>query len=104
MYSEYYNLYRPPSVLISTEYGNHTNNLVLKQPELGQFPRKKNNIYGVYDSFIWGKCINSEIYKRSINKIGSKLYSKYILRGEDFIITFVLSYALPIFKRTIFII
>lgn len=90
MYSEYYNLYRPPSVLISTEYGNHTNNLVLKQPELGQFPRKKNNIYGVYDSFIWGKCINSEIYKRSINKIGSKLYSKYILRGEDFIITFVL--------------
>jgi glycosyltransferase involved in cell wall biosynthesis len=90
MYSEYYNLYRPPSVLISTEYGNHTHNLVLKQPELGQFPRKKNNIYGVYDSFIWGKCINSEIYKKSINKIGSRLYSKYILRGEDFIITFVL--------------
>ena len=30
--------------------------------------------------------IISEIYKISINKIGSRLYSKYILRGEDFII------------------
>ena len=90
MYSEYYKLNVPPNKLISTEYGNHTHNLILTQPELGQFPRKKNNTYGVYDSFVWAKCIKSKIYKESINKIGEKLYSKRILRGEDYIMTFVL--------------
>ena len=89
-YAEYFNLTIPPDKLISTEFGNHTHNLIIKQPELGQFPRKKNNTYGVYDCFVWGKCINKNIYKESINLVGRKLYSKYILRGEDFIMTFVL--------------
>ena len=89
-YAEYYNLMIPPNELISTEFANHTHNLILKQPELGQFPRKKNNTYGVYDCFLWAKCIETKTYKRSINQIGKEIYSKFILRGEDFIMTFVL--------------
>jgi glycosyltransferase involved in cell wall biosynthesis len=89
-YAEYYNLRIPPKNLISTEFGNHSHNLILNQPELGQFPRKKNNTYGVFDCFVWAKCIKTKIYKKSINKIGNKIYSKFILRGEDFIMTFVL--------------
>ena len=89
-YAEYYNLIVPPNKFVSTEFGNHTHNLVLKQPELAQFPRKKNNTYGVFDCFLWAKCIKAKIYKKSINKIGKEIYSKFILRGEDFIMTFVL--------------
>ena len=89
-YAEYYDLKIPPNKLITSEFGNHTHNLILYQPELGDYPRKKNNTYGVFDCYIWGKCIITSLYKESINKIGKKIYSKYILRGEDFIITFVL--------------
>lgn len=89
-YAEFYHPKIPPIKLLTSEFGNHTDNLVLFQPELSQFPRKKNNIYGVYDCYIWAKCINSNLYKTTINKIGIKTYSKYILRGEDFIVTFVL--------------
>ena len=90
MYAEYYKFNKPPNRLISTEFGNHSHNLILNQPELSQFPRKKNNTYGVYDSFLWAKCINLTIYKNCINQIGYKIYSKFILRGEDLIMTFVL--------------
>ena len=89
-YAEYFNPKNPPHKLISSEFGNHSHNLILYQPELGLFSRKKNNTYGVFDCYIWAKCIKTEIYKKSINKIGIELYSKFILRGEDFIITFVL--------------
>lgn len=89
-YAEFRDLNIPPNKFITSEFGNHTHNLVLYQPELGQFPRYKNKTYGVYDCYIWAKCINSTVYKYSINKIGPKIYSKFILRGEDFILTFVL--------------
>ena len=90
MYSEYYKFNKPPNKLISTEFGNHSHNLILNQPELSLFPRKKNNSFGVYDCFLWAKCINSTLYKNCINQIGYNLYSKFILRGEDFIMSFVL--------------
>ncbi len=89
-YAEFYNNKIPPNKLITSEFGNHSDNLILYQPELSQFPRKKNNIYGIYDCYVWAKCIETNLYKKSINKIGIKTYSKYILRGEDFIMTFVL--------------
>ena len=89
-YAEFYNSRIPPNKLITTEFGNHSDNLILYQPELSQFPRNKNNRYGVYDCYLWAKCIKADLYKTSINKIGIKTYSKYILRGEDFIMTFVL--------------
>ena len=89
-YAEFFNSKIPPRKFITSEFGNHSNNLILYQPELSQFPRKKNNYYGVYDCYVWAKCIKTNLYKTSINKIGIKTYSKYILRGEDFIMTFVL--------------
>ena len=89
-YAEYFNLTIPPDSLITSEFGNHTHNLIIKQPKLRQFPRKRNNSYGTYDCYVWGKCIDTNIYKKSIKMIGRRLYSKYILRGEDFIMTFVL--------------
>ena len=70
MYTEYYNFKKPSNKLISTEYGNHSHNLILNQPELSQFPRKKNNTFGVYDCFLWAKCINSILYKTCINQVG----------------------------------
>ena len=89
-YAEFFNPKIPPNKFITSEFGNHTHNLILYQPQLGQFPRNKNNVFGVYDCYVWAKCIESELYKKSINKIGIHIYSKYILRGEDYIITFVL--------------
>jgi glycosyltransferase involved in cell wall biosynthesis len=89
-YAEYYNFMIPPNSLITSEFGNHTHNLILHQPELGQFSRKKNNTYGVYDCFLWAKCIKSILYKNCLSKIGKKIYFFYILRGEDFITSFVL--------------
>ena len=89
-YAEYFNPKIPPYKLKTSEFGNHSHNLILRQPELSQFPRKKNNIYGVYDCYVWAKCIKATLYKNCINELGKKIYSKYILRGEDFIITFIL--------------
>ena len=73
-----------------SEYSNHKHNLVLYQPELGRFPRIRNNKYGVYDCFLWAKCIKSEVYKKAINKIGEKKYSLRIIWGEDLVTSFVL--------------
>ena len=73
-----------------SEYSNHKNNLVLYQPELGRYPRIRNNKYGVYDCFLWAKCIKSDIYKKALNKIGEKNYSLRIIWGEDLITSFAL--------------
>ena len=89
-YAEFHKMNVPPNKFVTSEFGNHTHNLLLYQPELGQFPRNKNNKYGVYDCYIWAKCIKANLYKDTINKMGKIIYSKYILRGEDFIITFIL--------------
>ena len=73
-----------------SEYSNHEHNLILRQPELGQYARRKNNIFGIYDCFIWAKCIKTDVYKKTVNSIGSKIYSEYIIWGEDLIASFVL--------------
>ena len=57
---------------------------------MGQYARKRGNKYGVYDCFLWAKCIKAEIYKSSINYVGAKIYSHKIIWGEDLIISFVL--------------
>ena len=73
-----------------SEYSSHENNLVLHQPELGQYARRKNNIIGIYDVFLWAKCIESEVYKKTINAMGEEIYGKKIIWGEDLITSFVL--------------
>ena len=73
-----------------SEYSNHLHNLVLYQPELGEYPRKRNNKYGVYDCFLWAKCINTTIYQKALNMLGEKSYSLKIIWGEDLVTSFVL--------------
>ena len=62
-----------------SEYSDYKNNLVLYQPELERHPRIRNNKYGVYDCFLWAKCIKSDVYKKALNKIGEKNYSFRII-------------------------
>ena len=73
-----------------SEYCDHQHNLVLHQPELGIYPRKRNNNYGVYDCFLWAKCIKTEIYQKTINLLGKKSYSLKIIWGEDLVTSFAL--------------
>ena len=89
---------QPPKQFINTNYSNHQHGLILYQPELGQYARKRGNQYGVYDCFLWAKCIRSEIYKSTINYIGKRIYSHNIIWGEDLIISFVLFRVAKSFK------
>ena len=73
-----------------SEYSNHKHNLVLYQPELGQYPRIRNSNYGVYDCFLWAKCINTTVYQKALNLLGKKSYSLKIIWGEDLVTSFVL--------------
>ena len=81
-----------------SEYSDHKHNLVLHQPELGRYPRIRNNKYGVYDCFLWAKCIKSDVYKKTLNKIGEKSYSFRIIWGEDLITSFALFRTASSFK------
>ena len=74
----------------NSEYSDHQHNLEMRQPELGKYPRVKDNNYGVYDCFLWAKCINTTIYQNAVNKIGEKKYSFKIIWGEDLITSFAL--------------
>lgn len=68
----------------------HKSNLVLHQPELRLFPIIKNGKYGIYDINIWGKCIKTEIYKKSVNSLGIKRYSNFVSWAEDTLMIFIL--------------
>ena len=81
-----------------SEYSNHENNLALYQPELGQYARRKNNVFGIYDVFLWAKCIDSEVYKQTINLMGEETYKYKIIWGEDLITSFVLFRTAKSFK------
>jgi len=81
-----------------SEYCEHQHNLVLHQPKLGIYPRKRNNNYGVYDCFLWAKCINTEIYQKTINLLGKKSYSLKIIWGEDLVTSFALFRTAKSFK------
>ena len=57
----------PPNNFQNTNYSNHQNGLILYQPELGQYSTKRGNQFGIFDCFLWGKCIRNEVYKTTIN-------------------------------------
>ena len=64
----------------------HYNNKVLFQPELGLYPIKPGKIMGEYsiiENFLWSKCIKTDIYKTTLNKIGKERYSRYMRYEED---------------------
>ena len=56
-------------------------NKILIQPELGAYAEKR--------FVLWGQCIKSELYKKSINSLGQERYSRYITFYEDSIINYI---------------
>ena len=74
----------------------HTNiplNSVLFQPNLGNlqiWPGKKINSIRIEIVYLWAKCIRTEIYKKTINKLGNEKYNTYIVRYEDIIFNYAL--------------
>ena len=71
-------------------FSYHKSNLIHHQPELRLFPIYKNGKYGIYDINIWGKCIKTEIYKKSVNSLGIKRYSNFVSWAEDTLMVFIL--------------
>ena len=69
-----------------------TNTHILKQPDLFNFLYQKNNtkIIRLIDGYIWGKCIKKDIYLKTLNTLGEKIYNQYINFGEDRIVNFIL--------------
>lgn len=83
--------YHPKINEIRDNYFNHhSNNLILRQPELGLFPISKNNKYYSNDFLIWGKSIKTKTYKMAINALGEKRYSIYNSWTEDISILIVI--------------
>lgn len=64
--------------------------LYVKQPELGLWMIKHKGKFVLHNNIIWDKCINSLLYKKAINLIGFKRYSKYLSWDEDTCINFVI--------------
>ena len=69
-----------------------TNTHILKQPDLFNFLYQKNKtkIIRLIDGYIWGKCIKKDIYLKTLNTLGEKIYNQYINFGEDRIVNFIL--------------
>ena len=69
------------------------NNKVLFQPELGQYPVKPGKVMGKYkviENYLWSKCIKTDVYKTTLNKIGKERYSRYMRYEEDRTVLYVL--------------
>ena len=76
-----------------TFFCNHPLNLVLYQPELGNYavwPKSGINSYRRESVYLWAKCIKTEIYHKTIHKLGEKKYNRFILRYEDVIMVYAL--------------
>ena len=79
-----------PYKITNSEFSNHRNNLTLYQPELGKFSRYNGKAFGIFDVFLWGKCIKSEVYKKTVNLLGEEIYFQFIIWGEDLITSYLL--------------
>ena len=75
-----------------TKFQTHKSNLVLFQPELGNYPLKEASTAEEMfnDVYLWAKCIKTSLYKEAIIKLGEKRISKYILIFEDIYVNYVL--------------
>ena len=80
--------------IINIPFSDHKLNLVLFQPKLGLFPLLSPDKFGDHykfnSVFIWAKCIKSNIYKQSINKMGKERYSRNALNYEDVFATYTI--------------
>lgn len=79
---------------------NKKDNLVIRAPKLGHFiyKRNKNGRLKLIDGYIWGKCIKSIIYKKTLKVMGDKIYTQNICFGEDRIVNFILFKVAKSFK------
>ena len=66
------------------------NNFYLSQPDLGIWTISLNGKFCIHDNEIWLKYIKSNIYKKAVNILGIKRYSKYICWAEDTNINFII--------------
>ena len=83
--------YSPDNRSISIgDFLDINDNLILYQPDLGRFPISYNNQFNNRDHFAWGKCIETNIYKKAVNKMGKKRYSFYNCWTEDISIVFII--------------
>ena len=72
--------------------------LYLEQHELGVWMIKHEGKFLVHNNMIWDKCIRSSIYKKAVNLIGIKKYSKFLSWAEDTSINFVILNLVKSFK------
>ena len=76
-----------------TKYANHPLNLVLYQPELGNYQlweSRSLKSYHLESVYLWAKCIRTEIYQKAINKLGKEKYNTYIIRYEDIMMNYAI--------------
>ncbi len=78
------------SQFVNNQFHKHKDNLILYQPYLSIFPISKNNKYYPNDFHIWGKCINTIIYKNAIYLLGKDRYSIYMSWHEDTIMVIII--------------
>ena len=69
---------------------NHPHNLIMHQPELGLFPISRFGSYIRNDLTIREKCVKTEVYKKAINELGVKKYSKKVIWVDDASIVFII--------------
>ena len=84
------NITNPPRVPRYLKYKK--NNVTITQPRLSSFIYRKikNKIDKLIDGYLWGKCIKSEIYRKSLDTLGENIYKQKIYYGDDRIVNFVL--------------
>ena len=76
-----------------TYFSGHKLNLVMFQPELGNYPirpSEKMGNYVIFDVFLWVKCIKTSVYQKALNKLGEERYSRHMLIHEDVVATCIL--------------
>ena len=77
----------------NTYFSSHKKNLILYQPELGNYPLKfsndSKNIY-ILDNYLWNKCIKTEIYQKALNIFGEERYKRRMIFHEDLIMVIIL--------------
>ena len=78
---------------------NKINNEIINQPELSTFIYKESEQnYSLIDGYIWGKSINSFVYKNAIKLVGKEMLLSSICWSEDRIINFALFQIAKSFK------
>ena len=62
----------------------------LEQPVLGVWMIKFNGKFLIHNNMIWDKCIKTSIYKRAVESLGYRRYSKFLSWAEDTSINYVI--------------